>query len=330
MNILITGGTGFLGQKLAFRLQNMGHDVTAIGRNEQIGEQLRQSGISFMKTDLENVDEITKACEGRDYVFHSGALTSPWGKFEKFYKTNVEGTRNVIAGCRKHNVKRLIHVSTPSLYFTFKDRYAISESSTLPVTFANSYAHTKYLAEQEIDKAFQYGLPVTTIRPRALFGPGDTTIIPRLIRANENGAVPVIANGNALIDITYVENVVDALLLCMTSPDSTLGQKYNITNGDPVRLHVLLEKLFSQLNQPLKARRVSYPIAYFLAGVLEVLSKAFLHDREPLLTRYTVGVLAKSQTLDITKAREELGYEPRIKIEEGIGHFVKWWKEQHK
>ncbi len=125
----------------------------------------------------------------------------------------------------------------------------------LPDTFVNHYATTKYMAEQAIDQAFTQGLPVITIRPRALFGPGDNAILPRLIKVCEKGALPRIGTENVLVDITYVENVVDALLLCMHSPKHTLGQKYNITNDERINLYEVIEHVMKRLDKEVRYKK---------------------------------------------------------------------------
>lgn len=327
MNVLVTGGTGFLGMRLALRLQELGHKVTATGRNRAKGTELESKGVSFRAADLTDEASMVAACAGQDCVFHAGALSSPWGAYAEFYASNVLGTKNVIAGCFRHKVGRLIHVSTPSLYFDFRDRFDISEQDPLPARPVNHYAATKRLAEDGVDRAHSRGLPVITIRPRALFGPGDQAILPRLIRANQRSWVPMINGGHALIDVTYVDNVVDALLCCMGAPDGLLGRKYNITNGEPMYMKDLLHQLFTRLGVPLLQAPVPWPVAYALAGGMELAARLFGGQKEPLLTRYTVGVLAKSQTLDITAAREELGYRPRVSIADGLETFVRWWRE---
>lgn len=327
MKVFVTGGTGFLGKALARRLVQLGHDVTILGRNKDIGHRLEEEGIQFIQGNLEDTPVIEEALKNHEYVFHCGALSSPWGKYEDFYKANVEGTINVINACEKHGVKRLVHVSTPSIYFYHNDRLNVRENDPLPKKFVNHYAHTKYLAEQEIDRAYSRGVPVITIRPRALFGPEDTTILPRLIEVNKKRFVPLIDGGRAKMDLTYIENVVDALLLCMDSPETTLGKKYNITNGETVIFREVLERLFQKMGTPMKTKEISFGRAMKLAGILEWTSKYILLGKEPLLTKYTVSVLGKSQTLNIDAAREELGYSPKVSIEEGMVRFVEWWKE---
>ncbi|MBC6973971.1 NAD(P)-dependent oxidoreductase [Bacillus sp. Xin] len=328
MRMLVTGGTGFLGQKLAFRLASIGYEVTATGRNKTTGKLLEQNGIEFVHCPLEDRHRVLQVCKDKDYIFHSGALSSPWGKYKDFYNANVLGTRHIIEGSQKSGIKRLIHVSTPSIYFYYDERQDVVENAKLPDTFVNHYAKTKYMAEQAIDQAFNHGLPVITIRPRALFGPGDNAILPRLIKVCEKGALPRIGTKDVLIDITYVENVVDALLLCMHSPKHTLGQKYNITNGERVNLYEVIENVMKCLGKEVQYKKTSYKTAFTIAAILEGISKTILFGKEPILTKYTVSVLSKSQTLSIDKAQRELGYIPNISIEEGITKFVEWWETQ--
>lgn len=327
MKVLVTGGTGFLGKQLAFRLKALGYDVSVLGRNPVMGEQLASEGLRFLQVDLKDTSATVDACQGQDYVFHCGALSSPWGKYQDFYNANVLGTRNIIQGCKTHGVHRLIHVSTPGVYFDFSHRLNISENAPLPTQPVNAYAKTKRLAEQEIEDAHQSGLPVISIRPRAIFGPGDTSILPRLIKVSQRSGIPLIDGGKVWIDITYVDNVVDALLLCKDAPDTLLGRTFNITNGESMYLTTLLKMLFHKLDYPFKLKPISYNTAYWVAAAMELVSNTLLFGTEPLMTRYTVGLLAFSQTLDITLAREELGYQPRVSIEQGLETFARWWKQ---
>src|SRR5690625_2410305 len=287
MKVFITGGTGFLGSALARRLHAMSYEVAVMGRNKKKGSQLELEGIRFIQAEFTDEQAIIQACEGVDYVFHCGALSSPWGKYEAFYEANVVGTENVIKACKIHSVKRLIHVSTPSIYFDTKERLDVKEDDTLPSVFLNHYAETKYLAEQCVDQAFQDGLATITIRPRAIFGPGDTAIIPRLIRANQERFIPLIHQGEAIIDLTYVDNVVDVLILCMDSDDSTLGKKYNISNGERVVLKEVLAKLFQELQMDFRYKHIPYRLAYSIAYLMEKKASLLRSKEEPMLTRYS-------------------------------------------
>ncbi len=326
-NALITGGTGFLGKRLAYRLLELGWIVTAFGRNETIGKQLHHDGIRFVRGDLRNREQVMKACTSQDIVFHCGALSSPWGVYSDFYGCNVAGTNHIVEGCFTHHVNKLVHVSTPSIYFDYTDRFQISEASPLPNKPVNHYAATKRLAERIVANAHSKGLPSIMIRPRAIFGPGDTTLLPRLIRANHHRGIPLFRNGSITMDLTYVDNVVDALLLCADAPHSAMGLAYNITNQEPVNFKNALTQLFSGINQRLNVLNLPYAAVYGLAVSMELKARLLRSQTEPLLTRYSVGVLGKHQTLDNTLARENLGYSPKVGVDEGIRRFADWWKQ---
>lgn len=329
MKALVTGATGFLGKALARRLLARGDEVTALGRNPVMLAALEREGMRPLRADLADADAVRAACQGQDVIFHSGALSSPWGPSQDFYRANLLGTQNVIAGCEAAGARRLVHVSTPSIYFRFGPRLNVREDASLPEQPANEYTRTKRLAEAEIDRAFARGLPVISIRPRALFGEGDNAILPRLIRRLRSRRLPVIGDGQNITDLTYIENAVDALLLCAEAPAELLGRKYNITNGEPLLLWGLVRKLCDALGYEFPRRQVPYALALGLAGVMEFTCRLLPGQPEPLLTRYMVGLLAQSTTLDISAARRELGYQPRISVDEGFWRYVRWWQKEN-
>jgi nucleoside-diphosphate-sugar epimerase len=326
MKALVTGGTGFLGGALTHRLHGMGWDVTALGRNPIRLNELEDSGIRPLRLDITKKTELTEAFKDQEVVFHCAAFPSPWGNFEKFYQANVIGTRNVVQACLENEVKRLVHVSTPSIYFDYNSRLDVKESDPLPEPISN-YAATKLLAEEEIDKGFAEGLAVISIRPRALFGEGDTVIFPRLLSRLKSGRLPILGDGENIVDLTYIQNVVDALLLCAESPASMLGKKYNISNGEPVKIWELVNRICDSLNMPRPKRRISYKTANAAAAAIEFVYSLIPRSPEPPLTRLTVSMLSHSTTLDISAARTELGYQPKVSVEEGVERFLKWWKE---
>lgn len=324
---LITGGTGFLGRRLALKLQQLNYEITVLGRNSTVGAQLTAAGLRFVAVDLRDASAIAAACKGQDQVFHCGALSSPWGKAKDFYDTNFLGTRHLIQACLTHSVQRLIHVSTSAVYFTYANQLQILESHPFPVP-VNAYAKTKQLAEQAIQQAHRQGLFTLTIRPRGIFGPGDTALLPRLLRASDRTGIPLIHQGQAQVDVTYIDNVIDALLCCTKAPKSFSGRVYNISNDEPLPLIDLLHMVSQRLNRPLNFKPLPFRTAYGLAIALE--SAALITQREPTLTRYTVGLMAFSQTLNIQAATIELGYRPTVGLNDGIEKFSHWWKEREK
>lgn len=317
-----------MGGRLSRLLMERGWDVTAVGRNAEAGSRLQNGGIRFVRADLMNKDALHQTCNGQDVVFHCGALSSPWGVYQDFFDANVTGTKHVVKACLQAGVGRLVHVSTPNIYFAYEDRLGIREEDPLPAKPANAYAATKRLAEETVRQGMAEGLDAIILRPRGIFGPGDTSILPRLIAANDKGGIPLIRGGTALLDMTYVDNVADGLILAAMAPDSASGRVYNLTNGEPVRLIDALRRLFELLEKPLRLRPLPYRAASLLGGGLELVSR--MTGKEPRLTRSTVGLLSFSHTLDITRAKELLGYRPSVGMDEGLRRFSVWWKEAGK
>jgi nucleoside-diphosphate-sugar epimerase len=183
------------------------------------------------------------------------------------------------------------------------------------------------LAEALVDKAHQErNLDVITIRPRAIFGPYDRAILPRILKNEKNGFLPIIGDGKNLIDITYVENVVDSLLLAAQANPKFCGNKYNITNDEPQMLITILAKLFEVLQKQFTPRFIPYSIAKIVAACMEELYSLPFITKEPRLTRYSAAVLFLGQTLNIEAAKKDLGYQPKISIAQGIEHFAEWYQ----
>lgn len=324
MKILITGGTGFLGRHCALRLNDLKHDVTVLGRNAAIGVELEKRGIRFISANLEDKEAIFAACLGQEQVIHAGALNARWGLYNDFYNANVLGTQHVIEACLDHSIERLVYLSTPSLYFNYQDRLEITESAPLPEP-QGSYAATKRLADDLINQAMQQGLACISLRPRAIIGPGDRTVLGRLLSMIHNNTLYLPDGGRAIVDLTYIDNAVDAVLLALTASPDALGKTFNITNGEPMALRQVIELLSSSLDIHLTIRSIPFPLAYLLAWGLEF-GYGTIARREPPLTRVMVGLMSKSQTLDISAARNLLGYVPKVTLSDGIKQFVDWWK----
>ena len=328
--VLVTGATGFLGGALARRLALVeGARVTALGRRSALGEALQRetagSSLRFVPADLAEPGAAAAACAGQALVFHSAALTGPWGPYAAFYRSNVTATQAIIAGCQRAGA-RLVHVSTPSVCFADQPRLNVAETDPLPARQTSHYAATKLLAEQAVHAAVQHGLWAILVRPRAVFGPRDTTLLPRLIRQIERGRLPILGDGRNQADLTYVDNVVDALLLCATAPDTLRGRIFHITNGEPGRMWDRIGQLCQALGYPPPRRRVPLPAALALAGGLEMAYQLLRLPGEPALTRYAVRLLALDATLDIGAARRDLGYAPRVSLAAGLRRLAEWWR----
>ena len=317
----MTGATGFLGSNLCFFLKEKGFDIVACGRNENKAKRLLSEEFEFVQADLSK-DDLFEKFQNIDFVVHCAALSSPWGKYEDFYSSNVLATKNVAEFCLKNKI-RLVNISSPSVYFEFKDKFSVKESN-IPRKKVNFYAETKFLAEKTLENYTE--LKFITLRPRAIFGAGDTTLIPRLLKANNEKFIPITRNDDVTIDITHVKNVCEAIYLAITCDDRFLGNKYNVTNDEPVQLISFLKDLVESSGFEFRSKRLPFFGVYLYAYAVEIFYKYFLAGKEPPVTRYSVGVISFCQTLDIESIKKDLGYKPIVTMEQGKAEVLEWLK----
>lgn len=330
MKILLTGATSGLGRNAAEHLLMAGHEVVAIGRNPAQGEQLQRMGATFVPRDLTTtgVEECLRLVEGCDAVWHCAAKSSPWGRRADFWHTNVLVTQRLAQAAGRAQVPRFIHISTPAVYFDFQHHYDLTENY-LARRFSSHYAHSKHAAEQVIAEAVRHFASTTWVmlRPRGLFGPHDNVIVPRLLQQlrRDNGVLRLPRGGEALLDLTYVQNVVYAMELA-TCRSLRSGSVYNVTNHQPQRLKAMLAALLrEQLGLQYQIRNVPWPVLSLAARGMEIVGHCL--NKEPPVTRYSAGTVCFDMTLSAQKAIEELGYRPRFSMADGIALTGKWMRE---
>lgn len=322
--IVVTGATGFLGGAVARRLARDGYHVRALGRRASALQALVDEGLDARAIALDDVTAMHDACAGAHGIVHAGALSSPWGTTDDFLRANVEGTRCVLDAARQRADAqvRVVHISSPSVYFRYADQLDIPEDLPHPVDAPTPYITTKRAAERLVRTATQEGLSVVGLRPRALFGPGDTSLLPRLLRAARSGRLRVIGDGRTIADLTYIDNAVDAVVCALQTRPTRPAPFYNITNGEPVSLWDVIAEFCAAHGAPLQAGRIPRGVAMTVARAMEFASRSGLSRSEPLLTRYSVAVLSYSQTLSIDAARRELGYAPRVSMRDAIAQTL--------
>lgn len=318
MNVLVTGATGFLGSYLCRRLVQNGETVWAQGRNLHKGIELETAGCRFLAGDLTDKKFVQTLPKNLDAVVHCAALSSPWGRYGDFYAANVVATENLIAADFGQNLSRFVYISSPSIYVSTEDRFDIRESDALPNVEMNHYIRTKRLAEASIERACAHGFPAVVLRPQGIVGAGDPSIFPRILKAARRGRIPRIGRGRTQMDLTYVENVVDAVIAALNANPTVIGRKYNITNGEPVEIYEVIDKLMTDLEISYRWKDLSFKKAFAIAGAMEWGCRYLLRGREPLLTRYSVCVLGVSRTLNIEAARTDLGYQPQVSMAEAM------------
>lgn len=326
-NVLITGATGFLGKYAVDEFIRSGYPVVATGRNEQRLQSLEQAGVKTVPASLEALADMKLDV---DTVVHTAALSSPWGNWQKFYEHNVVGTRHVIDFCAANDVRRLVYVSSPSIYSGKGDRFGIKEEDYDKSNKLNNYIRSKIATEEILQKAHAATtIPeLAIIRPRGLIGVGDTSLIPRLLKANDRLGIPLFNEGRNMVDVTCVENVALALRLAVEAKRAE-GDVYNITNGEPRIFKSILDDFFEGIGEKPKYLRANRSVMYAAAGLVEAAYKSVRVESEPPLTRYAVCTVGYSQTLDISKARTELVYEPALSLDEGIQKFAEDYREKH-
>lgn len=314
---LVTGATGGLGRTLVPALVAAGYDVTATGRDAAAGAALAAAGARFVAADLCDAS-ANPLPDGTDVVFHLAALSSPWGRARDFHTINVAATRRLLDRARAAGCNCFIHASTPSIYVEPRDRLGLTEASPPARRFANLYAATKYEAEQAVLAAHVEDFRTIAIRPRAIVGPHDAVLLPRLIRTSRKGRMPLPNGGRALIELTDVRDAAAAFIAADAAREQAGGRAFNISSGQPRRLRDLLATIFAALGTT--PRLVSLPAgpAMAAAWLAERVAARLPGRPEPPVTRYAIMALAYGQTFDLSAAREILGWEPRFSPEEAI------------
>jgi len=326
MRILVTGASGFIGGHAAARLVARGHDVIATGRDHARLAARAAAAARTLPADLSR-DELASLVSECDAVVHCAALAAPWGPRGKFIQHNVTATDRLLdASLAAGTVRRFVHVSSPSIYYQPRDQFALREEFMAPVRWPTHYGESKWLAECRVLAPNYRTLGPVILRPRAVFGNGDAAIVPRLLAVAKRGMFPLVGGGTALVDVTCVDNVIDAIELALAAPPAVEGRAFNITNGEQIRAAALLRALFAALDVDVKLVSVPRLLVSAAAAMSELAARLRRGQPEPRLTRYGVGLLGYSQTLDIGAARAMLGYSPALSTLAGIDRYASWYR----
>ena len=309
MRVLVTGATGFLGGRCLPALKAIGFDPVGTGRQSA----LAPAGFDFVQADL--ADEAgLEAVSPVEAVVHCAALSSPWGRRADFERANVAATERLLAWSERVGVKRFVHVSTPALYFDFQDQFDLDETARSPRPI-NLYAETKGRAEELVRRA---EFETVILRPRAIYGPGDQALLPRLESAIEAGPLPLLRGGKAVTNLTHVDDVVRAITAALAAPSLPASSVFNIAGEEAVSLRALVEKIADRRALNLRWRSLPVPLVMGASGALEAVYRALSLPGEPRVTRYAAGIFAYSLTLNTSAARKQLGWQPEISLDQGF------------
>lgn len=327
MKILVTGASGFIGGRFARFALEQGMSVRVNGRRAEGVEHLVRRGAEFVQGDLTDPDLALRLCHDVEAVVHCAGAVGAWGRRQDFHRGNVEVTENIVEACLKQRVRRLVYLSSPSIYFDGHSHVGLKEEQ-VPKRFNNRYAATKYLAEQKVFGAEEFGLEVIALRPRMVTGAGDTSVFPRLLNLQRKNRLSIIGNGLNKVDFTSIQNLNEAILGSLLAAGSALGEAYNISNGTPIPLWDVVNYVMRQMQLPPVTRYRSYGLAYSAAAVNEAACLLWPGRPEPTLSRLNMQVMHKDFTLDISRARHYLEYEPKVSLWTALDEFCGWWKAQ--
>lgn len=309
--VLVTGATGGLGLAVVAALIAKGYAVRATGRNTAIAARLEATGAEFVAADI-NVDESLPALvRGMDGVIHCAALSSPWGAYATFHRVNVLATRNLLKTAQSAGVKRFVFVSSPSVYARPIDQENLRESDPVNPRPMNAYAATKGMAEREVLAASSSAMACVAVRPRAIIGPDDQVVLPRVLRLIRKGRFPLVRGGKALLQLTDARDAAAALALAYERASDLSGEVVNISGGRSMTIRHMAEALAKALTLKVRFVPAAYPVMAAVAATSEAICRVLPGRPEPPLTPYSLTTVAFSQTFDLTKAREKLGYIPQ-------------------
>ncbi|MDQ8027820.1 MAG: NAD(P)-dependent oxidoreductase [Brevundimonas sp.] len=306
---LVTGATGGLGLSLVRALLDAGYAVRGSGRKPEALERLRTMGAEPFGGDL--LDQTDDACRDIDVVFHAAGLSSPWGPDADFDRANVELTRRLLGAAKKAGADAFIFVSSPSIFARWGDQTDLTEASVPNPRPLNAYARTKGEAERLVRAADAPGFRTVSLRPRAIVGPDDAVLLPRLLRLVKKGRFPLFRNGRALVEMTDHRDAARAFLLADAHRETAGGQVVNVTSGRAIPLNELVRKLADRLGTEVKIVPLPLILGQTLSVVSENLNRLLPGQPEPVLTPYTLATLAWSQTFDLSGAKRLIDYEPQ-------------------
>ncbi len=328
-NILVIGGSGFLGSALIYGLKQAGYDSV---RNFDLSPH-PDLHIDSIVGDLCRPDDVLRACEGMDTVFQTAALVD-WGprSRERLVAVNVNGNRNVIGACQSQGVKRLIYTSSIDVVFDGTPIRDGDESLPYPKRHLDDYGHTKALAEQDVLLANEpNGLQTCSLRAAGIYGPGDRHRFPSILKAVKEGSMVHLGNGSAHFNHIYINNLVEAHIRAakaLTPNSPVSGQAYFVTDHEPGNFYEFFAPYLRALGYPVPNRSIPEPIAYGLAVIMETLARFGIGPQPPLLTRYVVLSTCRDFYFNGSKAERDFGYRPIVSPEQAFEETLTWLKNQ--
>jgi nucleoside-diphosphate-sugar epimerase len=312
----VTGGSGFVGGALIGRLAADGWTVRALARSDSSARAVEEAGAVAVKGDLSDRDALRNGTRGAEYTFHAAAKVEDFGPAEEFERVTVQGTRDVLAASRESGVRRFVHVGTEAALMAGQPLVNVDETAPLRPDSPSPYPWSKAKAEQAVRDANSAGFETVVIRPRFVWGRGDTVLLPRLKQMVDSGQFAWIGGGRQLTATAHIDNVVEGLVRGAES--GRPGGVYFVIDDGPVVFREFVGEMLRTQGVEPPTRSIPAPVAGAAAVVLEGLWKALRRPGHPPLTRFAVWVSSQECTIDGSLAREELGYRPVKTREQGL------------
>ena len=316
----VTGGSGFIGGALIRRLVAGGIDVHALVRSETAARKVLAIGGTPIAGDLADVPSMAFGAQYCELAFHCAAHLGDWGSRDEFERVNVDGTRNVLAAARQAGLRRFVHVGTEAALLAGRPLIEVDERAPLRFDSPALYSSTKARAEAAVIEANGGGLDTVVVRPRFVWGRGDNTLLPAIAAAVEAGRFAWIGGGRQRTSTTHIDNAVHGLMLA--AERGAPGGVYFVTDGEPVVFREFVTRLLATQGIDAPGRSVPKPVARALAAAGETAWRSLPLPGQPPLTRLALWVSGLETTLDISRAREELGYAPVTTIDQGLAELA--------
>jgi nucleoside-diphosphate-sugar epimerase len=312
----VTGGSGFIGGRLIERLAGEGKSVRALARSEESAARVAALGAEPVRGDLADRASLAAGAAGCETAFHLAAHLGEWGAWEDFERDNVEGTRNALEACAEAGVRRFVHCGTEAALMAGEPLVHVDETAPLRPDSPAPYPATKARAEEAVRDAGREGFETVVVRPRFVWGKGDTTLLPEMVRTVEKGQFAWVGGGRNVTDTTHVDNVVEGLLLA--AERGRPGEAYFVTDGEPVVFREFVTAMLETQGVEPPDRSLPAWTAGPLARISEAAWKLLPLSGAPPMTKFRSWVLTQECTIDISKARSELSYEPIVSREQGL------------
>lgn len=328
MRTLITGASGFVGRHIAEACLRRDWPLHLIARSASNLEQLEgQPGVTVFRGELTDAALVRRALNDVDAVIHCAAKVGDWGPVEEYRQANVESLRTLLEACKGLGLTRFIHMSSLGVYPP-RHHYGSDETTPLPAKHRDGYTQSKVESEQ---LAFQYhrdfGIPVAALRPGFIYGPGDRTVMPRIIENLRTGFLRYPGGGRQAMNTIFIRNLVGAVFLALER-ESAVGQAFNLTDGEKVTKRQFIEKICDALVLPKPTRTPPMWFAYSITWTYEKLYRLMGAKNAPPYNFARLKFMGLNLDFSIDKARQQLGYHPRVSFDDGIAETMAWYKTE--